>query len=83
MIKNYPFIIIFLEDGVYGYFPDVKNVTIKAELVSTCLIRAKKELKEELKRYTNKKKTLPLANHISYYVCKEKRNYVTNITVDI
>lgn len=83
MIKNYPFIIFFFEDGVYGYFPDVKNVAIKAELVSTCLMRAKKELKEELKRYINKKKTLPLANHISYYVCKENVYYATNITIDI
>lgn len=48
-MKKYPFIVVFCTEGVYGYFPDIKNIKIKAELVSTCLLLAEKELKTEIK----------------------------------
>lgn len=48
-MKKYPFIVVFCTEGVYGYFPDIKNIKIKAELVSTCLLLAEKELKTEKK----------------------------------
>ncbi len=83
MIKKYPFIIVFDDDLVYGFFPDISNILIKTELVSTCLELAEKELLNEIQRCLNEKKTLPIANHMSYYVCKKQIYNVTNITIDV
>ncbi|MCU9783499.1 hypothetical protein [Enterococcus faecalis] len=83
MKKKYPFIIIFYEQSVYGYFPDINNIIIEADLVSTCLELAKKKLMNELKRYKVENRALPIANHISYYVCKKNIYYVTNITINL
>ena len=78
-MHQYPFIVVFCTEGVYGYFPDIKTIKIKAELVSTCLLLAKKELETEIKKYKSLNIPLPIANHISYYI--NNKNYVTNITV--
>lgn len=77
--KKYPFVVVFCAEGVYGYFPNIKNIKIKAELVSTCLVLAEKELEKEIKKYKNLNLPLPIANHISCYI--GNKNYVTNIIV--
>lgn len=82
MEKTYPFVIIFRNGFVYGYFPDISSIVIKTELVSTCLKLAEKELINELKRCANLNKPFPIANHISYYVCKQQIYNVTNITIN-
>lgn len=83
MIKKYPFVIVFYDDLVYGYFPDLSNICIKTDLVSTCLKLAEKELLNEIERYKNTNKPFPIANHISYYVCRKHIYNVTNITIDV
>lgn len=84
MLIKYPFIVVAQEDGwFYGYFPDIKDILIKDKLISSCLIAAEKEIIKILKKYQKLNKSLPVANHISYYVCKKGFKYVTNITVII
>ncbi|WP_438768425.1 hypothetical protein [Enterococcus sp. AZ129] len=83
MIKKYPFIIVFDDDLVYGFFPNISNILIKTELVSTCLDLAEKELLNEIQRCLNAKKPLPIANHMSYYVCRKQIYNVTNITINV
>ena len=78
-MKKYPFVVVFCTEGVYGYFPDIKNIKVKADLVSTCLVLAEKELETEIKKCKNLNFPLPIANHISCYI--GNKNYVTNITV--
>lgn len=78
-MKKYPFVVVFCREGVYGYFPDIKNIKIKADFVSTCLLLAEKELEVEIKKYKSLNIPLPIANHISRYI--SNKSYVTNITV--
>ncbi|MDU5018907.1 MAG: hypothetical protein E6269_00015 [Clostridiales bacterium] len=52
-------------------------------MVSTCLELAEKELLNEIQRCLNEKKPLPIANHMSYYVCRKQIYNVTNITIDV
>ncbi|MBO1103959.1 hypothetical protein FQT01_01380 [Enterococcus faecalis] len=83
MIKKYPFVIVFYDNLVYGYFPDISDILIESDLVSTCLKLAEEELLNEIQRRINAHEVLPIANHISYYVCKKQICSVTNIIINL